>query len=715
VGSESSSQALKLSSSQALKLSIGLVLISLGCLEADVVDVERQQELQPAVLYDFQVENSNTLSCDDDGCETDNPVSESTFDHEESVWAALDAQYSREGESRTSPLELASRLLAWSEVEDTDLVLSISLEDPDDWSIPTDLADDVRASQIEDRKARLKPSQDRVEDFITSQGGRVLHRFWLVNHVLIQLPKGRALELSDLPGVIDIQRDEEEGLSDLFDGKYLKDGVRTAEYRQSGYRGNTGGPNGWDEIRVGILEWHSTSENGINALHCLHCGFSNSNCNGLKVVTASRCTSSGCGNVNDKIACIYDLNDQSARHGTSVTWAALGNIDSQQDSDFPGSNTIEQQRRGGVMQGGGIYYYQASGTCRLKQALEKLVEQGAQVVNMSIQGGSGNCSATYDSCGFNAALSSAFQNNGISLVGGAGNDGLDGFGVCHTAWPARRPEVVSVGALGAIGLNGVHDYRESRRHPYSSHGTLYGTYLGGGTAGVNLVDVLAPGEFINMFAGSYGYTSLYAFGTSLASPVVAGIAGLVRNWMYEIGWSTTAGTIPAMLLLFGDGYTGSVTTPNSYYSSTMSPASGAGRIRAAMINQLSSGTPRYWSTRTKTMHQGETYEWPIVSGPASSLYTGAKVAMFGVDSDFQNIPRVKLEVVDKCPVGGGTQVVLTASEVNGALRKKIRLTSPATQIHGRCLYARMVGLNVPASGWKVWAATMAYSNTPSLH
>jgi len=72
-------------------------------------------------------------------------------------------------------------------------------------------------------------------------------------------------------------------------------------------------------------------------------------------------------------------------------------------------------------------------------------------------------------------------------------------------------------------------------------------------------------------------------------------------------------------------------------------------------------------------------------------------------------------IVDKCPAGGGTTVISTASENAGALRKKIRLTSPSTQIHGRCLYARMVGLNIPSGGWKVWAATMAYSNTPELH
>lgn len=121
------------------------------------------------------------------------------------------------------------------------------------------------------------------------------------------------------------------------------------------------------------------------------------------------------------------------------------------------------------------------------------------------------------------------------------------------------------------------------------------------------------------------------------------------------------------------------------------------------------------SENVQEKEQGETYDWPIVSGPASSLYTGAKVALFGIDSDFQNIPKVSLQIVDKCPSGGGTAVVSTASVSAGALRKKIRLSSPTTQIHGRCLYARMVGQSVPSGGWKVWAASMAFSNDPDLH
>lgn len=147
------------------------------------------------------------------------------FVDEDTRLLAMASENVQEKESPRSRNEIAEDLTKWSlETDDSMLTLSVSLADTEFWSIPTGLLEDAeRSALIAGRKAHLKGSQDVAESFIVGLDGRVLHRFWLVNHVLFTIPKDQAAELINLPGMIDIQRDEP-GPPPTFDGSTLKDG-----------------------------------------------------------------------------------------------------------------------------------------------------------------------------------------------------------------------------------------------------------------------------------------------------------------------------------------------------------------------------------------------------------------------------------------------------------------------------------------------------------
>ncbi|MGZ0151800.1 S8 family serine peptidase [Kribbella sp. WER1] len=126
------------------------------------------------------------------------------------------------------------------------------------------------------------------------------------------------------------------------------------------------------------------------------------------------------------------------------------------------------------------------------------VKNGARVINMSL-GGEGD----------NPVLHTAIQNavaNGVVLVAAAGNTGTSA-----PQYPAAYDEVLSVGATNWYGAL-----------------TSFSTY--GGT-----VDIAAPGFDITSTAprsktpAGYDPYAMGLSGTSFSSPIVAGIAALVRN------------------------------------------------------------------------------------------------------------------------------------------------------------------------------------------
>jgi subtilisin family serine protease len=122
-------------------------------------------------------------------------------------------------------------------------------------------------------------------------------------------------------------------------------------------------------------------------------------------------------------------------------------------------------------------------------AIHYAVDNGADVINMSF-GGYGTSSAIQEAIRYAA-------DRDVVLVAAAGNESG-----AHIPLPAGYPEVISVAALDESGVVAG----------YSNFGSF--------------VDVAAPGSnILSTLSGGWGFAS----GTSMATPVVAGLAALAKS------------------------------------------------------------------------------------------------------------------------------------------------------------------------------------------
>jgi len=125
--------------------------------------------------------------------------------------------------------------------------------------------------------------------------------------------------------------------------------------------------------------------------------------------------------------------------------------------------------------------------------IQYAVDNGARVLNMSF-GSYGYSTTEHDAIKYAAS-------KGAILVGAAGNDDY----TYMLMYPASYPEVISVASLT----------RQNKKSSFSNKNTE--------------VDLSAPGELYSSTYSASGLTNYYGWkgGTSMASPVVAGVAALV--------------------------------------------------------------------------------------------------------------------------------------------------------------------------------------------
>ena len=129
------------------------------------------------------------------------------------------------------------------------------------------------------------------------------------------------------------------------------------------------------------------------------------------------------------------------------------------------------------------------------QGIYYAVEQGADVINMSI-GGANNNSSYEDAVNF-------AKKNGVVVVAAAGNDSE-----AVLRYPAKYDSTISVGAID----------KDGQRSAFSNYGEG--------------LDFMAPGRSI--YSTIHGNRYAHYSGTSMAAPHVAGIVGLMKAIQPEI-------------------------------------------------------------------------------------------------------------------------------------------------------------------------------------
>jgi subtilisin family serine protease len=175
-------------------------------------------------------------------------------------------------------------------------------------------------------------------------------------------------------------------------------------------------------------------------------------------------------------------------HGTHVAGIVAGSI----DNGHGGTGVAPNARIMPINVFRGEFAY----TSDMIKGIHYAVSAGADIINMSL--------GTYQySSSFEAAVQHAYQ-NGAVIVAAAGNESTS-----FKSYPAAYPNVISVSATNSSDAKAY----------FSNYGTS--------------IDLAAPGSNIysTLPYGFYGAMS----GTSMAAPVVAGVAALV--WSSEPGLS----------------------------------------------------------------------------------------------------------------------------------------------------------------------------------
>jgi len=222
--------------------------------------------------------------------------------------------------------------------------------------------------------------------------------------------------------------------------------------------------------------------------------------NMINVQTAWNITT---GSSNVKIAVLdtgIDYNHSSLANFVDMTLART----------YEGSSVFDGQGHGTHVSGTIASYGQVSGVMRnakivpikvlddngygstynIQQGIIYAAECGVDVINMSL-GGGGYSQAMYDACQYAV-------NNNVVVVAASGNSGTG-----TVSYPARYDNVIAVGSVNS----------NRARSSFSQYGT-----------GLN---IMAPGNQIYSTVpnNKFGYNS----GTSMATPHVAGVVGLMRS------------------------------------------------------------------------------------------------------------------------------------------------------------------------------------------
>ncbi len=184
-------------------------------------------------------------------------------------------------------------------------------------------------------------------------------------------------------------------------------------------------------------------------------------------------------------------------------------------------------------------------------AIRYAVNNGASIINMSF----GKPVSPYKQLVDDAIAYAASKN--VLLVHGSGNDGQDIDENSFYPSPfmqdgTKASNMLTVGASGDYSLDGL--------------------VAGFSNYGIKTVDLFAPGMYINSTITNNNYEP--ADGTSMASPVAAGVAGLLKSYFPAL----TPAQIIDLLMRSGTSITDSVTLPGTDKKTTLNKLCKSGKI-----------------------------------------------------------------------------------------------------------------------------------------
>lgn len=441
-------------------------------------------------------------------------------------------------------------------------------------------------------------------------------------------------------------------------------GTLTNKFHSAGLYGQTGSQLDGQNMNLATIDW--TDSGAI----LTHPGFNDQN--GASRIWAQHiCSASSCAPISP-LATGWN-------HATAVASILAGDITRGQDPSILALPVLRNARSGQARRAW-LLHYVVDSCASTAKAIERAVADGADVINMSMWVASTAPSSTFDCGGINAMIRASLT-AGVAVFASTGNEGASSI---H--YPAYRPETVAVGALDTSSSGTA--YLSTTMAGYSNWGSRLVKTADGYNAVYPAVGLIAPGRLDLVTYQSPSSYATGSWGTSFATPAVAGAAALMEQGYAGRGWTNLHGQFyAATMLMFGDGWDASTNTTRT---SGLHTQSGAGRLRARFPDSADFTGGWAWGFRAVTLSQGQEVCWGVShGGPLEASYTTWKWAARWTEPDLMSIADIDLRVLDAC--NGNAYVV---GQNDRAIDNRIELKSAA--FSGKCLRACLYGYMIPA-------------------
>lgn len=530
----------------------------------------------------------------------------------------------------------------------------------------------------EERRAQLRPSQDRATRFVERSGGQVLGRLRFSNALIAEIPSNAIISVLGKAPIVGA--DLSAPVQSSADGRQRRAALGLPNGGISGLNGQEGSLwSGDTEVLYGIID--------VDGLNTSHVSFLDWTTGPSRILRTKQCKYWTFG-----FDCAGSAATTAATHGTTVTSVLLSSVEQGQD---PGAtDTSTQQRRSGIATEAHAVYYKAPSEPGVATAIEHAVwTDGVDIINLSMAAtGSDLYCSNSSNGGVREAIRAATQ-AGTLVVVAAGNDANEpGAPSCNVNSFAVVPQALAVGATDIVAtLDGLSHVDLA---DYSGRGTFSVTLDGGRVASGRAVDLLANGDvLLTADAGATGYGG--ATGTSFSTPQISALAGLLLDWVKGRGGLTdvygngglerSPYALRTLLSVMGDGVN---STGGSFsYLSSLSSHSGFGHMRFIDLdNEIGNGA---WGLHRYYVTEGQVIEWSVGSTAAeSTAVKGWKMAALWDEDYYGGSADIKFQLIDKCPSGGGQEVVYTATRFPLKAAMRMRESNMPYSFHGRCLYVR---------------------------
>ncbi|MDH5675095.1 MAG: S8 family peptidase [Myxococcales bacterium] len=675
-------------------------------------------ETQPPVDAPFLLEPEPYFSCENGQCTSGYRDTWSNFPPEEverqrqlmrpereNVTSQL-AGLTSINEATSQALEVADAMTdagAGSELLDVTVYLE---ERPFDFGRLRPLRGPDRQSAfqevVDERRAQVRPDQEYVRGAIERAGGAFGGGRILSNNLTARVPAAK------LPGIVGVA--PVVGVELVGETKPDADGAQrrlALGWPAAGVAGRTGQQgttrrSSGTEVKFGIVESN-------NSLNTSHVSWLDAPGQPSRITETDRCEWEYLWR-----ECDGSATTTKATHGTWVTSILLGSIEQGQDPAI--GDTQERQRRSGIAKEAVAHYYSIDGTADVVDAVEKAtLVNGVDIINISLQPTDDWCNnGSID--GVRGAVQAA-EDAGVLTVVTAGNDAVKRDGSCSVSSFGAFPDTLTVGATNNVtelaSMDTVSLWSGSGR------GTVSKTLAGGRAVSTRMVDLIVTGRPKLMAdAGTDGYSvDATIVGTSFAAPQVAGMAAIVKDWLHDRGGlggrETDPYVIRNLLSVMGDG-SSSTSGGGIGYSSTVSDHSGFGHLRFVDLDtELGSGGA--WGQQRRVVSAGQVIQWPVGgTGAESSAVKGWKFAALWDVNTYDGSPDIKFELVDRCPAGGGEEIIKNATRHPLKARMRMRSSEMASLFHGRCLFLRAT-IEHATSSFTLYTADYFYTNSRINH